>query len=120
MCTVQYDVYSNSPFSKYLVSLMCTLFYIRVHAVKVDLTEQNEQYFIGQSIVTSNEWYASLGTKTVNETLLYTMLDNRRCLINCNSQSYCYTAIDCSRCVMSQFDIGDKNDGTSDELATLS
>jgi hypothetical protein len=41
---------------------MCTFFCIRVHAVKVDWTEQNEQYFIGQSIVTSNEGYTSLGT----------------------------------------------------------
>jgi hypothetical protein len=36
MCTVRYDVYSNSPFSKCLVSLMCTFFYIGVHAVKVE------------------------------------------------------------------------------------
>jgi hypothetical protein len=32
-----------------------------VHAVKVYWTEQNAQYFIGQSIVTSTEWYTSLG-----------------------------------------------------------
>jgi hypothetical protein len=42
---------------------MFTFFCIRVQAVKVDWTEQNEQYFIGQSIVTLNEWYISLGTK---------------------------------------------------------
>jgi hypothetical protein len=64
MCTVRYDVYSNSPSSKCIVSLMCTLFYIGVHAVKVDWTEQNAQYFIGQSIATSTEWYTSLGTES--------------------------------------------------------
>jgi hypothetical protein len=36
MCAVRYDVYSNSSFSKCIVSLMCTYFYIRVHEVKVD------------------------------------------------------------------------------------
>jgi hypothetical protein len=62
VCTVWYDVYSNSPFSKCVISLMCTFFYIRVHAVKVDWADQNEQYLISQSIVTSDEWYTSLGT----------------------------------------------------------
>jgi hypothetical protein len=43
---------------------MYTFFYVGVHAVKVDWTEQNEQYLIGQSIVTSNEWYSSVGTSS--------------------------------------------------------
>jgi hypothetical protein len=62
MCTIRYDVYSNSLFSKCIISLIYILFRIRVHEVKLDRTEQNEQYLIGQSIVTSNEWYISLGT----------------------------------------------------------
>jgi hypothetical protein len=47
-CTVRYDVYSNSFFSKCLAYLKCICVYIRVHEVKLDRTEQNEQYLIGQ------------------------------------------------------------------------
>jgi hypothetical protein len=61
-CIVRYDVYSNSSFSKYIVSLMCTFFYIRVHDAKLDRTEQNEQYVTRQSIMISNNWYISFGT----------------------------------------------------------
>jgi hypothetical protein len=62
VCAIRYDVYSNLPFFKCLVSLMCTLFSIRMYEVKLDRIEQNEQYLIGQLIVTSNEWCASIGT----------------------------------------------------------
>jgi hypothetical protein len=55
VCTVRYDVYSDSSCSKCLVSVMCTFFYICVHEVKLDRTEQNAQYLISQSIMTSNE-----------------------------------------------------------------
>jgi hypothetical protein len=59
--SVRCNVYSNSSTSKSIVSLMCTLFYIGVHESKVDRTEHDEQYLIGQSIVTFNEWCISLG-----------------------------------------------------------
>jgi hypothetical protein len=65
VCIVRYDVYSNWSFFKCLVSLRCTFFCIRVHEIKLDRTEQNEQYLIGRSITTSNEWYISLGTVTI-------------------------------------------------------
>jgi hypothetical protein len=62
VCTVRYNVYSNSSFSKFLASLICVYFYIRVQVVKLDRTEQNEQYLIGRSIMTPDEWYISLDT----------------------------------------------------------
>jgi hypothetical protein len=44
---------------------MCTFFYVRMHEIKVDWIEQNEQYRIGQSIMTFNEWYIPFGTDAV-------------------------------------------------------
>jgi hypothetical protein len=64
-CTVRCDLYSNLSFAKCLASLMHICFHIRVHEAKHDRTEQNKYYFIGQSIMTSNEWYTSLGTITI-------------------------------------------------------
>jgi hypothetical protein len=95
VCIVRYDVYSNSFSSKCIVSLMCTLFYIRVHEVKLDRTEQNEQYLIGQTIVIPNEGYISLGT-----TLNYAHLLGRRSVkklnsfLSCQAQILLYIQID--------------------------
>jgi hypothetical protein len=47
--------------------LMHIYFYIYVHEVKHERTEQNVQYLIGQSIMTSNEWCISLGTTAVDD-----------------------------------------------------
>jgi hypothetical protein len=60
------DAYSNSSFSKCIASLMHIYFYIYVHEVKHERTEQNVQYLIGQSIMTSNEWCIWLGKLTIS------------------------------------------------------
>jgi hypothetical protein len=55
VCTVRYNVCSNSPFSKCIPSLIRFWFYIRVHEVKLDRTEQNKRYLIGQPMIIFNE-----------------------------------------------------------------
>jgi hypothetical protein len=61
VCTVGYDVYSNLPFSKCIVSLMCTLFSIRVHEFKVYWTEHrtNNISIVNQSWPLTSDTYHS-------------------------------------------------------------
>jgi hypothetical protein len=70
---VTYDFDSTLSFSKGLVSSMCTLFHIRVHEVQLDRTEQNEQYLIGQSIMTSDESYTSFVTSVSKDKISFAL-----------------------------------------------
>jgi hypothetical protein len=56
--TVLQDVYSTfTHLQMYIIFLLCTLFHTRVHKVKFDQTESNEQYLTGQTQMKSNDWY---------------------------------------------------------------
>jgi hypothetical protein len=56
ICTISYDTYLNWPFFEYLVFLRYTLFHTREHKIKLNETEQNEQYLTRQAYMNSNVW----------------------------------------------------------------
>jgi hypothetical protein len=57
ICTIRYDIYWNLLLSNCVVSLLCMYFYTYMHKVKLDHTEQDEQYFTRQTQMNSNDWY---------------------------------------------------------------
>jgi hypothetical protein len=75
-CNIRYDIYSNLPFSKSIVSLILTYFLTCAYVVESDETVQDEQYLAGKTQMNSNGWY---DIHRQHKQPIILLLSNRRC-----------------------------------------